>query len=252
MCGCARGSSRRPSPCSSAVFASAKRPAARFCFLDRCPLGLCLRPLGTCRRGPAAARAGGRTGRGDGVLVYQSQRTAWLSEITLLSGRRDDAVRLGERALDLARTHKERGEEAWALRLLGQIHIGCDSSGGRKAEDLYRQALVIAYQPTCVRSWPTATSASASSARARASAIRPQSASIRRRRCSAIWNAFLAGPGGDGIKQSRLVGAGAESPRRRGSPEPEPSDLHDRPILASRRKQAIVAHPGQGRPRCPA
>ena len=80
------------------------------------------------------------------LLVYQSQRIAWLSEITLLSGRRDDAVRLGERALDLARTHKERGEEAWALRLLAQIHIGSDSSGGRQAEDLYRQALVIAYE----------------------------------------------------------------------------------------------------------
>src|SRR5262245_29814516 len=75
------------------------------------------------------------------LLVYQSQRLAWLSEITLLSGRRDDAVRLGERALELARTHKERGEEAWALRLLGQIHIGGDSSGWRQAEDLYRQAL---------------------------------------------------------------------------------------------------------------
>jgi DNA-binding SARP family transcriptional activator/tetratricopeptide (TPR) repeat protein len=80
------------------------------------------------------------------LLVYQSQRIAWLSEITLLGGRRDDAVRLGERALDLARTHKERGEEAWALRLLGQIHIGSDASGGRQAEDLYQQALVIAYE----------------------------------------------------------------------------------------------------------
>ena len=68
------------------------------------------------------------------LLVYQSQRIAWLSEITLLGRRRDDAVRLGERALDLARTHKERGEEAWALRLLGEIHIGCESSGGWQAE----------------------------------------------------------------------------------------------------------------------
>jgi tetratricopeptide (TPR) repeat protein len=80
------------------------------------------------------------------LLVYQSQRIAWLSEITLLGGRRDDAVRLGERALDLARTHGERGEEAWALRLLGEIHIGRVSSGGRQAAELYQQALVIAYE----------------------------------------------------------------------------------------------------------
>jgi DNA-binding SARP family transcriptional activator len=78
------------------------------------------------------------------LLVYQSQRIAWLSEISLLSGRRDDAVRLGERALDLARTYKERGHEAWALRVLGKIHLPRGSSGGRLADDYYRQALAIA------------------------------------------------------------------------------------------------------------
>jgi tetratricopeptide (TPR) repeat protein len=78
------------------------------------------------------------------LFVYQSQRIAWLSELALLSGRRDDAVRLGEHALDLARTHKERGHEAWALRLLGKIYTPCGSSSSQQAEGYYRQALTIA------------------------------------------------------------------------------------------------------------
>jgi DNA-binding NtrC family response regulator/tetratricopeptide (TPR) repeat protein len=79
------------------------------------------------------------------LLACQAQRLAWLGEISLLSGRRDDAVQLAERALELARTHKERGHEAWALRLLGKAHASRGAGRSSEAEDSYRQALAIAH-----------------------------------------------------------------------------------------------------------
>ena len=47
--------------------------------------------------------------------------TIWLSEAYLLAGRDADGSAAAQRALDLARQPKERGQEAWALRLLGEI-----------------------------------------------------------------------------------------------------------------------------------
>ena len=51
----------------------------------------------------------------------RSQRMAWLAEAHLLAGRTDQAGELTGQGLELARAHKERGYEAWALRLLGEI-----------------------------------------------------------------------------------------------------------------------------------
>jgi DNA-binding NtrC family response regulator/tetratricopeptide (TPR) repeat protein len=78
------------------------------------------------------------------MLVCQSQRIAWLGEVSLLDGRGDDARRLGERALDLARQYQERGHEAWALWLLGKIHTTGGAASGRQAENSYGEALTIA------------------------------------------------------------------------------------------------------------
>ena len=52
----------------------------------------------------------------------------WLGEGYLLSGRLADASDLAERALQLSRTHKERGHEAWALKLLGDVALGAQST----------------------------------------------------------------------------------------------------------------------------
>jgi class 3 adenylate cyclase/tetratricopeptide (TPR) repeat protein len=73
-----------------------------------------------------------------------SLRGAWLSEAYLLAGRLGDAVPLAQRALELSRDHKERGNEAWALRLLGEIHSHGDPPGVEQAEASYRQALALA------------------------------------------------------------------------------------------------------------
>ena len=67
-----------------------------------------------------------------------------LSEAYLLAGRTDDAVELAGRALDLSRAQKERGFEAWTLRLLGEIALHRDPPEVGKAEDSYHQALALA------------------------------------------------------------------------------------------------------------
>jgi tetratricopeptide (TPR) repeat protein len=74
----------------------------------------------------------------------QSLRTIWLSEAYLLAGREADARAAAERALGLARQHKEKGNEAYTLRLLGEIAAREDPLDIGKAEDHYRQALALA------------------------------------------------------------------------------------------------------------
>ena len=54
-------------------------------------------------------------------VARHSLRVAYLGEAYLLTGRRDDAATTAARALELARVHKERGHEAYALRLLGEL-----------------------------------------------------------------------------------------------------------------------------------
>jgi DNA-binding SARP family transcriptional activator len=79
-----------------------------------------------------------------GIVVHQSLRTAWLSEGYLLAGRIPDALRLAGRALELSRDHKERGNEACVLRLLGEIASRRDPPDVETAEGSYREALGLA------------------------------------------------------------------------------------------------------------
>src|SRR5262249_20947845 len=62
----------------------------------------------------------------------------------LLAGRTADALAVARRALDLAHRQKERGNEAWVLRLFGEIAAQADPPDGKSAEEHYRQALARA------------------------------------------------------------------------------------------------------------
>jgi tetratricopeptide (TPR) repeat protein len=79
-----------------------------------------------------------------GQMVFQPLWVAYLAEAYLVSGRREEALVHGERALALARQHKERGHEAYALRLLGEIHTRYDPPAVEPAAHHYRQALTLA------------------------------------------------------------------------------------------------------------
>jgi tetratricopeptide (TPR) repeat protein len=67
-----------------------------------------------------------------------------LGEAHMLAGRLEEAHVLAEQALTLARAHQERGHEAYALRLLGDIAARRDPPEGEPAVAHYQQALTLA------------------------------------------------------------------------------------------------------------
>jgi tetratricopeptide (TPR) repeat protein len=71
-------------------------------------------------------------------------RVAYLSEAYLLAGRMGEAVEFALHALEFSRAHKERGNQAYALRLLGEIAARGDSPDVEQAETHHRQALTLA------------------------------------------------------------------------------------------------------------
>ena len=79
-----------------------------------------------------------------GALHGQAYRVAWLSEVCRLAGRGEEAWQHARQALDLARQHKERGNEALALHQLGVVHAHADPPDVAQAEAHYQQALALA------------------------------------------------------------------------------------------------------------
>src|SRR5262249_9312804 len=77
-------------------------------------------------------------------MSFHALALAWQSEASLLAGRMDEALALAERALTFCREHKQRGHEAWALRLLGDIAVQRHPPVAEPAADYYRQAMVLA------------------------------------------------------------------------------------------------------------
>jgi tetratricopeptide (TPR) repeat protein len=67
-----------------------------------------------------------------------------LGEAQLLAGRLEEAHTLAERVLAHARAHGERGHEAYALRLLGDIAARREPPQSESSETHYRQALALA------------------------------------------------------------------------------------------------------------
>jgi class 3 adenylate cyclase/tetratricopeptide (TPR) repeat protein len=70
--------------------------------------------------------------------------SAWLSEAYLLDGRLAEARTWAGSALQVSREHKECGNQAYALRLLGAIAAHHNSSEAEHAEAHYQQALALA------------------------------------------------------------------------------------------------------------
>jgi tetratricopeptide (TPR) repeat protein len=75
---------------------------------------------------------------------YHSFFMSRLSEAHLMVGRWKDASAVAERALALSRQCSEHGNEAWILRVLGEIAVRRDPPDADVAEQHYRQALALA------------------------------------------------------------------------------------------------------------
>jgi class 3 adenylate cyclase/tetratricopeptide (TPR) repeat protein len=78
------------------------------------------------------------------VIFFQALCHLSLAEAQLLAGRLEEAHTLAERARELACKHQERGHEAYALRLLGDIAARREPPEGAPAEAHYHQALTLA------------------------------------------------------------------------------------------------------------
>jgi tetratricopeptide (TPR) repeat protein len=79
-----------------------------------------------------------------GTLLDQANRIARLSEVCRLAGRGEEAWQHARQALDLARQHKERANEAAALHQLGVVQAHADPPDVAQAEAYYQQALTLA------------------------------------------------------------------------------------------------------------
>jgi class 3 adenylate cyclase/tetratricopeptide (TPR) repeat protein len=76
--------------------------------------------------------------------TMQSVAMTTLGEAYLRAGHATEALERALESLQLARSRGERGDEAWALRLLGEIVARTDSPEVEQAESYYRQALALA------------------------------------------------------------------------------------------------------------
>jgi len=78
------------------------------------------------------------------MTAYQALCRLPLVEAQMLAGRQEEAHTLAERALALARAHQERGNEAYALRLLGEIAMHRELPDVEQTAAHYHQALALA------------------------------------------------------------------------------------------------------------
>jgi tetratricopeptide (TPR) repeat protein len=69
-----------------------------------------------------------------------------LAEAQAAAGRLDVAFPLAAQALDLAQEQRERGHEAWALRLIASIEARREPPALERAEESYVRALALAAQ----------------------------------------------------------------------------------------------------------
>jgi tetratricopeptide (TPR) repeat protein len=79
-----------------------------------------------------------------GVVNYQALCRLSLGEAQVLAGHLEEAHTHAERTLALAYEHQERGNEAYALRLLGDIVTRHDPPEREQAEAYYHHALALA------------------------------------------------------------------------------------------------------------
>jgi class 3 adenylate cyclase/tetratricopeptide (TPR) repeat protein len=78
------------------------------------------------------------------MMIYRSLLLTSLGDTYLLAGRTDDATQRAEEGLRVSCDRGERGMQAQAIRLLGEIGLHRDPLDSGEAELRYRQALALA------------------------------------------------------------------------------------------------------------
>jgi predicted ATPase/class 3 adenylate cyclase len=80
----------------------------------------------------------------EAMQLMRGRVHVWLSEAYLRLGRLDEALAVAVRGLEFCRAHAQQGEQAWALRLLGEIYAHRQPPETEQAEAHYQQALALA------------------------------------------------------------------------------------------------------------
>ena len=80
----------------------------------------------------------------EAIGFLRNRALVWQSEAYLRLGRLDEALAIALRSLELCRAHAQQRDQAWALRLLGEIHAHRHPPEAELAEAAYRQALALA------------------------------------------------------------------------------------------------------------
>jgi tetratricopeptide (TPR) repeat protein len=80
----------------------------------------------------------------EAMRIMRGRVHVWLSEAYLRLGRLDEAQAVALRGLEICRAHAQQRDQAWALRLLGEIHAHRHPPKAELAEASYREALVLA------------------------------------------------------------------------------------------------------------
>ncbi|MBI3328653.1 MAG: tetratricopeptide repeat protein [Nitrospinae bacterium] len=82
----------------------------------------------------------------EAMEIMRGRVRVWLSEAYLRLGRLDEALALAVRGLEFCRAHAQQGDQAWALRLLGEIAAHRDPPEMEPAEAYYREAIALAQE----------------------------------------------------------------------------------------------------------
>ena len=142
----ASGTSPGPSPCSNAALISAGCTNIWALFPETAAaLGCAYACASRVAEALPLLEQAEQRGTSMGSVSGQSLRVSYVSEAYMLADRMQEALQRAGRALDLARAHKERGYQAWVLRLLGEIaaHQAPPGKSSRAAQH-YRQAIALA------------------------------------------------------------------------------------------------------------
>jgi tetratricopeptide (TPR) repeat protein len=79
-----------------------------------------------------------------GLVANHALRLVWLGQAQLRAGRREAAAALAHRSLQLAEQHHERGQQAYARLLLGDVAAAGGASNRDAAEGAYGEGLQLA------------------------------------------------------------------------------------------------------------
>ncbi|HJR04726.1 MAG TPA: AAA family ATPase, partial [Methylomirabilota bacterium] len=112
--------------------------------LIACPLGAAYSLAGRSSDAISLLEAGAREGLAMGRMGGHSLIVVRLGEAYLLAGRLDEADDAARRALSMAREKRERGHEAYALHLLGEVVARRAPNDLRTADAAFGQASVLA------------------------------------------------------------------------------------------------------------